>query len=122
MASGNLSAQSVYPLIYQSCDCDQPSAELARINVRTLEIAGRLDQAASNDAALGAVSIVLFWPSLFFLAGTRTQEVEYARLREEADAMQQAAIPKKCKLVPPPTPLKPEPTAEPAVPGLTVSQ
>jgi hypothetical protein len=121
-ASGNITAQSVSPLIYQSHDCDQLSAELARINVRTLEIGGRLDQAASNDAALVAVGMVLFWPSLFFLGGTRTQEAEYARLKGEADAVQQAAILKKCKLVLPPAPSKPETPAEPAVPGLTVSQ
>jgi hypothetical protein len=82
-SSANISAQSVSPLIYQSHDCDQLSAELARINVRTLELGGRLDQAASNDAALMAVGLVLFWPSLFFLGGTRAQEAEFARLAAE---------------------------------------
>jgi hypothetical protein len=121
-SSANISAQSVSPLIYQSHDCDQLSAELARINVRTLELGGRLDQAASNDAALMAVGLVLFWPSLFFLGGTRAQEAEFARLKGEADAVQQAAILKKCKLVVPPAPTKPETTTTPATPALTVSQ
>jgi hypothetical protein len=118
-SSGNISAQSVSPLIYQSHDCDQLSAELARINVRTVELGGRLDQAASNDAALMTVGIVLFWPSLFFLGGTRAQEAEYARLKGEADAVMQAAVHKRCKLVLPPAPAKPE---TPATPEITVSQ
>lgn len=107
-ASGNISAQSVSPLIYQSYDCDQLGAELARINVRTVELGGRLDQAASNDAALMTVGVILFWPTLFFLGGTRAQEAEFARLKGEADAVQQAAVLKKCRLVLPPAPAKPE--------------
>ena len=40
--------------------------------------------------------MVLFWPALFALGGTKQQEAEYARLRGEYDAVQQAAIQKKC--------------------------
>ncbi|MBY0438054.1 MAG: hypothetical protein K2W80_07655 [Burkholderiales bacterium] len=121
-ASNNITAQSVSPLIYQSHDCDQLGAELARINTRTLELGGRLDQAASNDAALMTVGIILFWPTLFFLGGTRAQEAEYARLKGEADAVQQAAILRKCKLVLPPAPAKPEAPALQAVQGAELSQ
>jgi hypothetical protein len=47
---------------------------------------------------------LLFWPALFFLGGTRAQEAEYGRLKGEADAVQQAAVLKRCTLVVPPTP------------------
>ena len=40
--------------------------------------------------------MLLFWPALFALGGTKQQEAEYARLKGEYDALQQAAIVKKC--------------------------
>lgn len=42
------------------------------------------------------VGLVLFWPALFALGGTKQQEAEYARLKGEHDALQQAAVAKKC--------------------------
>lgn len=41
--------------------------------------------------------MVLFWPALFALGGTKQQEADYARLRGEYDAVQQAMIAKKCE-------------------------
>ncbi|HAB64343.1 MAG TPA: hypothetical protein DCE49_09190 [Pseudomonas sp.] len=42
------------------------------------------------------MGIVLFWPALFALGGTKQQEADYGRLRGEYDASHQAAILKKC--------------------------
>ena len=63
---------------------------------RVSQLGGRLDEAASNDKAIGVVGAVLFWPALFALGGTKNQEAEYARIRGEHDALQQASIQKKC--------------------------
>jgi hypothetical protein len=57
---------------------------------------GRLDEAASNDKAIMAVTLILFWPAAFALGGTKAQEAEYARLKGEAEAIHQAAIARKC--------------------------
>jgi len=43
----------------------------------------------------------------------RAQEAEYARLKGEADPVMQAAVHKRCKLVLPPAPAKPETPATP---------
>ena len=83
---------------YQPYDCDQLAAESARIRSRVDALGGRLDTAASNDAKITGVGIILFWPALFFLGGTKEQEAEYARLKGEYEAVQQAAIQKKCAL------------------------
>jgi hypothetical protein len=72
------------------------------------QLGGRLDEAASNDQAITGAGIVLFWPALFFLGGTKQQEAEYARLRGEYDALQSVAIAKKCPgAMLTPTPAKP---------------
>ena len=76
--------------------------EAHRIQVRVVELGGRLDQAAQNDKALVGVGMILFWPALFALGGTKQQEAEYARLRGEYDAVQQSSIEKKCATPVPP--------------------
>ena len=95
-ASKDIAAVSVSPLQYQSYDCEQLTSESQRVQTRVTQLGGRLDEAASNDKAITGVGMILFWPALFALGGTKQQEAEYARLKGEYDAIQQAAISKKC--------------------------
>lgn len=97
-ASHDIATTYVSPLTYQNYDCAQISAETARIQARVVQLGGRLDQAASNDKAIGVVGALVFWPALFALGGTKAQESEYALLKGQADAVQQAAIEKKCAM------------------------
>jgi hypothetical protein len=100
-SSKDIAASYTSPIQYQHFDCDQLTAEVHRINTRLTQLGGRLDQAASNDAALMAVTLFLFWPAAFALGGTKQQEAEYARLKGESDAVQQAVIAKRCFGTPP---------------------
>lgn len=95
-SSKDIAPAYVSPLQYQSYDCEQLTAEIQRIHGRASQLGGRLDEAAGNDKALVAGSL-LFWPALFALGGTKQQEAEYARLRGEHDAAVQMAIQKKCQ-------------------------
>ena len=95
-ASQNISSEYISPHQYQSYDCDQLAQESSRILVRVKQLGVRLDQAASNDKAIGVVGAILFWPALFALGGTKQQEAEYARLKGEYEAVHQAQIVKKC--------------------------
>lgn len=95
-ASKDIAATYVSPMQFQSYDCDQLASETQRIQSRVVQLGGRLDTAASNDKALVGVGVILFWPALFALGGTKQQEADYARLRGEYDAVQQSAILKKC--------------------------
>lgn len=95
-AAKDIAPTYVSPIQYQSYDCQQIEAENARLVNRVSQLGGRLDEAASNDKAIGVVGAVLFWPALFALGGTKNQEAEYARIKGEHDALQQASIQKKC--------------------------
>ena len=95
-AAKDVSTSYVSPLQYQSYDCGQLGAETQRIQSKVTELGGRLDQAASNDKAIAGVGIILFWPVLFALGGTKGTEAEYGRLKGEYEAIQKAAIDKKC--------------------------
>ena len=95
-ASKDISAVYVSPMQYQSYDCDQLAGETQRIQARVTQLGGRLDEAATHDKQITGVGVILFWPALFALGGTKQQEADYALLRGEYDAVQQAAITKKC--------------------------
>lgn len=95
-ASKDISATYTSPMQYQGHDCAQLAGENQRLQSRIGQLSGRLDEAASNDKALMGVGMILFWPALFALGGTKAQEAEYARIKGEHDAIQQAAIAKKC--------------------------
>jgi hypothetical protein len=86
----------VSPMQYATFDCDQLRLEGARIGGRVGELTGRLNQAANNDAAIMGAGLLLFWPALFALGGTKQQEAELSRLKGEHDALQVASTNKKC--------------------------
>jgi hypothetical protein len=94
--SSDIAAAYISPLQYQNYDCGQLSAESQRLQARVTQIGGRLDQAASSDKAITGAGIILFWPALFFLGGTKQQEADFARIKGEYEAVQQAAVLKRC--------------------------
>jgi hypothetical protein len=100
------------PLLYHGYDCDQLGAEAQRLRVRLVDIGGRLDQAATNDKIWVGASVLLFWPAAFWVGGNKGQEAEFARLKGEFEAVQQAAIQRKCSSIV--TPAAPQPPPPPA--------
>jgi hypothetical protein len=95
-AGKDVTASYTSPIQYANYDCDQIRQELGRISGRVSQLTGRLDEAANNDKALVGVGMILFWPALFALGGTKQQEAELARLKGEHDALQIASTNKKC--------------------------
>ena len=95
-SSDKIAASYISPMQYQSYDCDQLNSEGMRLNQRVSTLQGQVDKAASNDKALTGVGAILFFPVLFALGGNQQQEAEYGRLKGEYEAIQQAAIMKKC--------------------------
>jgi hypothetical protein len=105
--SKNITSSYVSPLQYSAYDCDQLRSEANRIDARTSELAGILDDAELNDRLITASIPVAFltfgvfaWPVVMvaaFLGDYEQQEAEYAHLKGGQDAVQQTAIMKKCK-------------------------
>lgn len=95
-SSTDIASNYVSPMQFQTYDCDQLASETQRIQSRVKQLSGRLDEAASNDKAILGIGLILFWPALFALGGTKQQEADYARLKGEYDAIQQSAVAKKC--------------------------
>lgn len=95
-AGKDVAATYVSPAQFSNYDCEQLKQELLRVQGRANQLSGRLDEAASNDKAIVGVGMILFWPALFALGGTKQQEAELARLKGEYDALSAAAVNKKC--------------------------
>tara|TARA_B110001452_G_C15025610_1_gene358454 strand:- start:148 stop:501 length:354 start_codon:yes stop_codon:yes gene_type:complete len=97
-ASKDIAAIYVSPQQYSNYDCDQTRAEMQRVAGKVRSLTGQLDKNAGNDNITTGVSLILFWPAVFFLGGTKEEEAEYARLKGEYDALEQASILKKCSM------------------------
>ena len=95
-SSSNIAASYATPIQYQSYDCAQLTSESQRVHGRVNQLAGRLDEAAINDKVLMGVGLILFWPALFALGGTKQQEAELSRLKGEYDAIEATSTTKKC--------------------------
>ena len=99
-AGKDIAASYVSPEQYTSYDCQQLQLEMARIHGRVSQLTGRLDEAANNDKMIMGAGLLIFWPALFALGGTKQQEAELARLKGEYEAVQSASVAKKCSLKP----------------------
>ena len=95
--SSTIPTSYISPLVYSNYDCEQLQMEYGRLTRRAFEASGQQDQTATDDAALFAVGMVLFWPALFAIQGpNNSKQSEVMRLRGEVEALEQAAIMKKC--------------------------
>ena len=97
-SSKDIVAIYVSPEQYSNLDCDQIRAEMQRVAGKVRSLTGQLDKNAGNDNVVTGVSLILFWPAVFFLGGTKEEEAEYARLKGEYDALEQASILRKCSM------------------------
>jgi len=108
----NIASAYVSPLQYKDYDCDQVSMEMGRVTRRASELQASLKKTADDDQAQMAVGLILLWPTLFFLEGGDGPEAqEYARLKGERDALEKAAVEKKCVVNSVQTPTEETPVA-----------
>ncbi len=95
-SSDKIATAYVSPLIYKDYNCDQITAELARVSRRAGEIAGTIDKNAKGDKVVTGVSLILFWPAAFAIDGDGPEVQEYARLKGEREALEKVSIQKNC--------------------------
>lgn len=84
------------PTLFAGMNCTQMNAEATRISQRLTTLTGAQQTAADNDAALTAVSLILFWPAAFFISGGTDNASEIASLRGQAEALASAAAQRGC--------------------------
>jgi hypothetical protein len=88
-------AAYVSPALYQNYDCDQVREEIIRVSHRVDQVSGKQRSERTKDTVATTVGVIIFWPALFFLIGDDKKD-EIARLKGEYEALEIAAIQKKC--------------------------
>jgi hypothetical protein len=85
----------VSPSTYAQYSCSALNAEAQIVNNRLTSATGRQQSASDNDAAMTAVSLILFWPAVFFI-GNNDNAAELAQVKGDAEAIRDAAVRKGC--------------------------
>ncbi len=94
----DIPAAYISPLQYQNYECSQLQFEMERVAAKVNEIAQIQNKEHKKDVAATTVGLIIFWPALFFLAGSDRAE-ELSRLKGEYEALQKAAVSKKCTFI-----------------------
>lgn len=98
-SADKVAASYVSPLTYNQYDCSQINMEAQRVSSRAQELTGAQNNKATGDAVATTVSLIVFWPALFFIGGDDHTTAELARLKGEMEAIERASIEKKCGIV-----------------------
>jgi hypothetical protein len=94
--SDDVAAAYVSPVAYQSYSCSQLSMEAQRVSSVAAAAAGTQDSQRTKDAVATTAAVVIFWPAAFFVGGDNAKTAELARYKGEMQAIEAAAIQKKC--------------------------
>lgn len=95
--SDQIPATYVSPMQFADYSCTQLRQEAQRVSSEAGRAMGAQNQAASSDQATMAVTMVLFWPAVFFLNGKNAAtEAEVGHLKGEMQAIEQASIQRNC--------------------------
>jgi hypothetical protein len=85
----------VSPTAFAGQSCGQLNTAAAQLNARLATATGQQAKQASNDAAMTAVALILFWPAAFAIGGN-DQSPAIAQMRGEAEALKSAAVSRGC--------------------------
>lgn len=82
--------------LYENMSCPQLRQEAEAVSARTHQAYGAQDKARGQDTAMTGVAVVLFLPAAFFLKGDGADAANVARLKGEAQAIEQVNRVKNC--------------------------
>jgi hypothetical protein len=87
----------VDPVNYRDYDCERIEESMRENAQRIALLHGRMEDEASGDAGAVAVSLILFWPAIFFVSGGNEEDVaEYKQLTAEYSALEKKAAQNDC--------------------------
>jgi len=89
----------VSPVPYEAMSCDQLRTEATRVSTAAVTATGAQNSKATNDAVMTGVSLVLFWPAMFFVHGDQGNAANLANLKGQMQAIQQVNTEKNCGIV-----------------------
>lgn len=94
--SNEIAGTPTSPAMYNGLSCNQMQGEMARLNNAVSALSAAQDEKASNDTAMTAVSLILFWPAAFAISGDDGNTQALAQAKGQRDALQQAMLMRGC--------------------------
>jgi hypothetical protein len=92
----DIEAAYVSPVPYQAMTCQQLGQEAQRVSAAAAAATGQQQSQANKDAVAMGVSLIVFWPAIFFVGGDKTNAAQVAELKGEMSAIQQVSVAKSC--------------------------
>lgn len=92
----NIEATYVSPVPYQRMSCTELKGEAERVSSAAAAATGRQAQQVGVDATAMTVSMLVFWPAIFFVGGDKGNAVELANLKGQMDAIEKVNAEKGC--------------------------
>jgi uncharacterized lipoprotein YajG len=92
----SIEASYVSPVPYQRMSCSELKAEAQRVSSAAAVATGRQSQQFGTDAAMMTVSMLVFWPAIFFVGGDKGNAVELSNLKGQMDAIEAVNAEKNC--------------------------
>jgi len=81
---------------YAALSCEQLRVEAEHVSARAAIAAGEQSKKATGDAVAVGVSLIVFWPAIFFMKGDGAQAAEVSRLKGEMEAIHTVNRQKNC--------------------------
>jgi hypothetical protein len=94
--SVNVTPSYVPPSRFSTMPCEQLQEEYAALTSHETSLSSKQDSAYAKDAALVAVSLILFWPAAFFVGQDKGNEAELARIKGERQVVERTLRDKRC--------------------------
>jgi hypothetical protein len=97
-ASGSQDITPTYvsPAQYQSFTCQQLALEAQSITAKANILSGGQDSQRPKDTWATGTTVVIVWPASFFVGGEKQASGEFAQMKGQMIALEQASSSKKC--------------------------
>ena len=89
----------VSPPSYEQLNCTQLAEEALRVSKIATELSGIQDNKRADILGTTTNAIIVYWPTAFLVNGDDLQAAEYARLKNEFQAILQVSVKKGCSTI-----------------------
>lgn len=93
-----IAASYVSPSTYDGRSCSQLLAERNEIASKVNSLSAEQKEAATTDAVLTGVALVIFWPAAIGLASTKDNEAALSSAKGNYDAITTKMTQKNCRI------------------------
>jgi hypothetical protein len=94
--SQDITPAYVSPAQYQGFTCQQLALEAQSIVAKANILSGGQDSQRAKDTWATGATIVIVWPASFFVGGDKQASGEFAQMKGQMIAVEQASATKKC--------------------------